>query len=311
MRGMRRLLWVLRTAARNLWTGRTSALVATGSISLALVLTTVSLLLGAQTERLRDHWSGRADVTVYLCARTSTAEHCRGVTTPTQIESHAEILARNPQVQQYWFEDRASAWAAFTERFSGSSLLESLDANALPESFRIKLTDGTDREEFVDDLRGALGGIGGFDVVQDQRDKLSGFFTTAEKVRIGALLLAALQACISVALTAHLLRASIAKRTKDIRVMGLVGTPRRQIRAPFVLEALAVYSAAGAAAGALVVVALGFLRRVLQGTGTDTVLIVDSVSAVESMLVVYATGLLVGWITVRATLRRRLRETWA
>jgi cell division transport system permease protein len=273
------------------------------------VLTSVSLLLGAQTERLRDHWAGRADITVYLCTRTSTAEHCRGTTTTSQIESQEGLLARNPQVLEYWFEDRNSAWAAFTERFSGSSLLESLDANALPESYRIKLSGGADREAFIEELHTALTGIGGFDVVQDQRDMLSGFFTTAEKVRIGALLLAALQACISIALTAHLLRASIAKRAKDIRVMGLVGTPRRQIRAPFVLEALAVYSAGVVVAGTLVVVALNFLRRILRGAGADTLMIVDSSSAVGNMLLVYSAGLLLGWVTVRITLRARLRET--
>lgn len=308
MRGLRRLWWTLRTTARNLWNARVSAAVAAGSIALALVLTTVSLLLGTQTERLRDHWTGRADITVYLCTRASISEGCRGAPTDEQIQDQELLIAAHPDVETYWFEDRAEAWAVFTERFTGSSILENLDANALPESYRIKLGGGVNREEFVRDLAGSLRAVGGVDIIQDQRETLSGFFAVTEKIRIGALGLAVLQSSISVALLAHLLRSSIAKRRKDIRVMGLVGTPRRQIRAPFVLEAMTVYTAGVVAAVAVVSAGLNLTRGFLERTGGSEALLVGTGAALQRMLVVYLAGLLIGWGTVRLTLRARLRD---
>jgi len=309
MRGLRRIWWILRTTLRNLWSGRVSAAVAVGSIALALVLTTVSLLLGTQTERLRDHWAGRADITVYLCTRASISGNCRSTTTDRQIRALEPVIAAQPEVEVYWFENRDEAWKAFTERFDGSSILANLDANALPESYRIKLADGADRSAVVESLTTELASVGGFDIVQDQRETLSGFFSITEKFRIGTLVLAALQASISVALLAHLLRSSVAKRRKDIRVMGLVGTPRRQIRAPFVLEALSVYSLGVVAAAAAVVGGLNLLRQLLERAGGSGALVVGTEAAVERMLLVYLVGLVVGWGTVRLTLRSRLRET--
>jgi len=308
MRGILRLWWALRTTTRNLWNGRISAIVAATSIALTLVLTTVSLLLGSQTERLRDHWTGRADIAVYLCTRASISANCRGATTTAQIEEQEVVIASHSGVEAYWFEDRAAAWAAFTERFADSSILANLDANALPESYRIKLADGVDREHFLGDIERTLGDIGGFDVVQDQRETLSGFFSVTEKIRVGALGLAALQSSISVALMAHLLRSSIAKRRKDIRVMGLVGTPRRQIRAPFVLEALTVYTAGMGVAAVVVVTGLDIARRFLAQAGGSEALLVGTGAAVQRMLAIYLAGLVVGWVTVRLTLRARLRD---
>ena len=309
MSGMRRLWWTLRTAKRNLGNGRASATVAAGSIALTLVLTTASLLLGTQAERLQDHWAGRADVTVYLCARSSISPQCRGITTAEQVQTQEALLAAHPSVKRYWFEDRDDAWAAFTKRFAGSSILENLDANSLPESYRIKINDGVDRKTFVGEITQALEVIGGFDAVQDQRETLSGFFSVTEKVRIGALVLAAFQASISIALMAHLLRSSVTKRRKDIRVMGLVGTSHQQIRAPFVLEALTVYTAGVLAAATVVVAGLGLTRQLLERVGGSEALIVGTASAARSMLTVYFVGLLVSWITVRLALRARLHET--
>lgn len=306
---VRRLWWTLRTTKRNLRNGKVSATVAAGSIALTLVLTTASLLLGAQAERLQDHWAGRADVTVYLCARSSISPQCRGITTVDQVQTQEALLAAHPGVNSYWFEDRAAAWAAFTKRFADSSILENLDANALPESYRIKLNNGVDRKTFIGEITQALEIIGGFDAVQDQRETLSGFFSVTEKVRIGALVLAAFQASISVALMAHLLRSSVTKRRKDIRVMGLVGTSHQQIRAPFVLEALTVYTAGVLAATAVVVASLGLTRQLLERVGGNEALIVGVDSAARNMLAIYFVGLLVSWSTVRLALRARLHET--
>lgn len=309
MRGILRLWWTLRTTARNLWNARVSAVVAAGSIALALVLTTVSLLLGTQTERLRDHWTGRADITVYLCTRASVSANCRGAATNEQIQEQELLIATAPGIETYWFEDRAAAWAAFSERFAGSSILENLDANALPESYRIKLGSGVERGEFVAALTETLRDAGGVDIVADQRETLSGFFAVTEKLRLGALGLAALQSSISVALLTHLLRSSVTKRRKDIRVMGLVGTPRRQIRAPFVLEALTVYTIGVLVAGLTISTGLRLARGFLERTGGSEELLVGTGAALESILVVYLAGLVIGWVTVRLTLRARLRET--
>jgi len=300
--------WSVRTCARNVWGSRLSALAATGSITLALTLTCAGILLGQQIERVGDHWTGQVDVTVYLCTRASTAPSCDGVAGPAQVAAVGDVIGRFPGVESVRFENRDAAWAAFSERFAGSELLGNVDAGALPESYRLRVSPSADREKLVTALTAALTAVGGVETVQDQRALLSGFFTTAERIRAGALALAGLQAAVSVALLAHLLRSSVERRREDIRVMSLVGTPRRQIRGPFVLEGLAVCTAGTALSAGAVLTGLDLARDlVTRFAGED--LLLDDASAAAAIARVAVLGTLAGWVTVRVTLARRVRET--
>ena len=301
--------WTVRTCARNIWTGRISALAAVGSITLALVLTCGSVLLGGQTDRLRDDWTGKVDVTVYLCTRASTAPTCDGVTGPERTAAIGLILENFPGIETVWFEDRAAAWKAFSERFSGSDITENVDAGALPESYRLRLSPGTDREDLVAALSEALAG-GGVETIQDQRRLLSGFFTVADRVRDAALVLALLQAAVAATLLTHLLRSSVEKRKEDIRVMGLVGTPRRQIRAPFVLEGLVVCTLGAGLAAGTVLAGLDVARALLDRAAGDADLLIDTRSAAEIVARIALAGTLLGWATIRLTLARRVRDVY-
>lgn len=308
MNGVRRWAWVLRSAARNLWRSRLSVTAAAVSITLALTLTTASLLLGAQVRRLQDHWAGRVDVTVYLCTTASVAASCNGAAHDGQIEALAELLPSIPGVADVRFEDRDAAFRAFTDRFSGSDLAGMVEPDAIPESFRIILDGGADRASVVAALTESVGGTAGVESIQDQRDVLTGFFRLAERVRIGAAVLAAVQALTSLALLAHLLRSSVEKRRKEIRVMSLVGTPARLIRAPFVLESLAVNLAGVALTSALSVGGVLLAGEFLQRASGTTVLAVDLSTVARTLLAVAGTAFGVTWVTTRLALRRRLRE---
>jgi cell division transport system permease protein len=307
MSGLRRWWWAARTAGRNLWGSRLSAAVAAGSIALTLILTCVSLLMGEQVQRLGDHWTGKVDVSVFLCTRTSTASTCAGATTTAQAQTIGRVIESTRGVSRVVFEDREAAWEAFVDRFAGSEIVETVTADAIPESFRIRLEDGADRSEVLEDITAALEAIGGYERVQDQRELLAGFFTVADRVRAGALVLAGLQALISLVLLSHLLRSSIENRRKDIRVMSLVGTPRRQIRAPFVLEGIAIYIASVCITAGVVLAGLGLWKGALGRVPDAGTLVLDTGNAIGTLVTVATAGMFIGWTVTRISLWQRLR----
>jgi len=303
MNMVRRLLWVLRNTGANLWRARLAAAAAVASTTLALTLATTAVLLGMQLSRLENHWTGNVDVTVYLCTRMSVTASCDGAADGATIETVRAALENLPGIAETRFEDRAAAEKAFAERFKNTGIPELLGKDALPESFRVRLSPDADRRETVAAIDAALNGVPGVETVQDQRRILSGFFTLARRVRTGAGALAALQAVTSIALLAHLVRSSVTKRGREIRVMSLVGTPARTIRAPFVLESAALGLLAAGISSAIVV-ALTALAR--QSTTEGAALLLAPANVVSVCAATAAATAAISWTVARLSLRRAL-----
>ncbi|MGW0806035.1 permease-like cell division protein FtsX [Nonomuraea sp. NPDC002799] len=102
--------------------------------------------------------SGDADVTVFLCSsmpeppcsgRKATAEEIG------QIEGKARQL---PEVEKMFFVDQFTAYNNFRRDFAhNKSLLDEVKITEMPESFRLKLKEGADRDRVRDAFRGMPG----------------------------------------------------------------------------------------------------------------------------------------------------------
>jgi len=297
--------WSLRGAGRNLWRSRVSVVAAALSLASALCLSGAAVLLGEQISAMRDHWTDRVDLSVYLCTAESPGAHCAGAAAGDDEVRAIEATVRAlPGVRDVWFENREEAWQAFTRRFAGTELAGSVDRDAIPESFRITLTAGADR----DGITTLIGGQPGVDVVQDQRQVLSGFFSLAANLRTGSIVLAGVQLATTVALLAHLLHASVERRRRELRVMTLVGAPRRVIRAPFVLEGLFVCVLGATVATGLLTAGAGVVNALLAETGDAAPLMVTGRDLVRVGIGVGAASVALGWLTVRLTVAHRLRR---
>jgi cell division transport system permease protein len=301
----RRWSWVLRNTAANLWRGRFAAVATVASTTLTVVLATGALLLGMQLSRLEDHWTGNVDVTVYLCTRMSVAANCEGAAGADDIATIRGNLATIPGISQVSFEDRDAAARAFAERFENTGIPEMIGPDALPESFRVKIDRNANRGDVIGAVTAALQETPGVETVQDQRKVLSGFFTIARRVRTGALLLAIVQAVTSTAFLAHLVRASVTRRSREIRVMNLVGTPSATIRAPFLLESAALSLTAATIASATIVGVLSVARNAV-GTGTEAPILLDTATVATVCAATGPTIIVLGWIVARSALRKAL-----
>ncbi len=281
----------------------TFAVVLTVAISLALFGS--GLLIRKQVETMKDFWYDKVEVSVYLCGEASQGRNCSGgrVTDEQRNQLLADLKA-TPEVQTVFYESQEESYAHFREQFKDSpELVDNVSAEALPESFRVKLTDPTKFEV----VAAAFEDRPGVEEVQDQKALLEGFFSVLNKLQLLALIIAGVQIVAAALLISNTIRVAAFSRRRETGIMRLVGASNLYIQLPFLLEGvLAGLVGAGFAAGALVALKAILIDGQLKPTFAFTAFVGwDDVLAILPWL--FLTGALLAGLSSFVTLRRHLR----
>jgi cell division transport system permease protein len=281
----------------------TVAVVVTVAISLALFGS--GLLIRKQVETMKDFWYDKVEVSVYLCGETSQAATCNGqAVTDAQREELRADLEAMPQVQEVFYESQEEAYRHFQEQFADSpDLVQNVTADALPESFRVKLHDPTQFEVVASAFRGRPG----VEEVQDQKALLQGFFDVLNKLQLLALIIAGVQVVAAVLLISNTIRVAAFSRRRETGIMRLVGASNLYIQLPFLLEGvLAGLVGAAFASGALVALQVFLVDGQLRPTFAFTAFVGwGDVLAILPWL--FLTGAVLAGLSSFVTLRRHLR----
>jgi cell division transport system permease protein len=134
-----------------------------------------------------------------------------------------------------FYESKEDAYERFTELFRDQpNLVESVDPDVLPASFRVKLQDPelfrVISQEFV--------AFPGVEEIVDQRQVLDQFLRFTNVIRNAALIVAAIQLVAAGVLIANTIRVAAFARREQTSIMKLVGASNWYIRLPFVLEGM-------------------------------------------------------------------------
>jgi cell division transport system permease protein len=282
----------------------TVAMIVTMSLSLALFGS--GLLIRKQVETMKDFWYDRVEVSVYLCGEASSGGGTCGGTAVTEDQRQALLtdLEGMPQVQEVFYESQEDAYERFREQFADSpDLVENVTADALPESFRVKLVDPQQFEV----VASAFQGRPGVEQVQDQKALLEPFFNVLNKLQQYALYLAVAEVVAAVLLVSNTIRVSAFGRRRETGIMRLVGASNFSIQVPFLVEGLlAGLIGAVLASGALVALKAFIIDGELRRTFEFTAFVGwDDVLAVIPWL--FLTGILLAGLASFVTLRRFLR----
>lgn len=303
MNWLERQLWVLRSATRSLLRTRGSAAAAVLTVAITLSLSGLAALLQIQVVLLQDHWQDKVELSAYLCTNDSAAAHCAGEPGAERIDELGVQIALLEGVARVYFESPAQAYTEFQRRFQGTEIARSVEPDALPGSFRIKLDSGASRDVVVR----AIAAKSDVEVVQDQKRMLNGFFTVISRVRVGSLVFAAAQSLTAVMMIAHLLRTSLRYRRREVEIMSLVGAPPRLVRGPFVFEALAVCGIASVLSASVLSAGVAAMGPMLDDSGALLARTIGVADVLRVSIVLMALSLVGGWVVSRWTLRHALR----
>ena len=299
-----RLSFIGRELGTSIRRNFTMALALVVSVSVSLALVGAALMLRSQVDRMKGYWYDKVQVSVFMCGPNSTALNCQGDVTPEQRRAiYDQLISLQPTVEHVYYESSQEAYARFKVQFKGSALINQVDPNALPESFRVKL-DTPSHFAIVDASVGALPGV---ENIQDQRKLLSKFFELLVSLQTFALSIAAAMLFVTVLLVMNTVRMAAFARRRETGIMRSVGASNMSIRLPFIAEAALAAIIGGALSSGVLIAVKHFLVDQRLAPNYTFIAFVTWNDIYQIIPWLFGLGLGVTIISSSITLRRYLR----
>ena len=162
-----------------------------------VVTTTVSLFffgtgfwLNRQIEAMKGYWYDKIEVSIFLCTDDSSGPTCGGGEPTEAVKTQIEQDVRSiPEVQTVFYESKQEAYQRWSEDIEDTLLAQSITADQMPQSYRIKLKDPQDYPI----VSAAFTGRPGVESVEDYEETLKPLFKTLNVLQIIGFVVAGLQ----------------------------------------------------------------------------------------------------------------------
>jgi len=224
-----------------------------GTISLALLIVSLFLLVFVNLENAANIWSERVQVTVYFDHELSPQE---------QAAFRGRINAL-PGTDRVGYVSRDEALRRFKDRLRGQeTLLDGVRSEILPTSLEIALKQSHRETREVEEYVAGLKRIAGIAEVQYGEEWVRRFNTFLNFMRLLGALLGGFLVVAVLFIVSNTIKLTIYARRDELEVMSLVGATRFFIKAPFLIEGI-LQGGAGAllATGLLLGLYEGFLHN--------------------------------------------------
>jgi cell division transport system permease protein len=255
---MRSIFYLLREAWANIWTNRTTTMVAILTTAFTLACVGIFLLLYVNLRAAAGWLQDDIKIMVYLDDRAAA-------TTITEIDQQ---LRGDRAVAAQHFISKEQALGEFKAQFpSESHLLEGLGQNPLPASFVVTLSPPFRSPDAVKrwaERVGRLAGVTKVDYNQDWIDALSTVIRSIEMVAIGIGLVLSAAA---VTIIANTIRLTLFARRDEIAILRLIGATKSFIRIPYLLEGAVLGGVGSAMSLAMLKLLFELFRQQMRMTG--------------------------------------------
>lgn len=228
-------------------------IVTVGTITLALLIIALFLLVYVNLEGVADDWSKKVQVTAYFEQELPQAV----------ITALKENIQRLPETDKVEYVTKYDALKRFRARLKGQeSLLEGVSPEVLPASLEISLRKGSRGSDSVEAYVAKLKKIAGIGEIQYGEEWVRRFTTFLNFMRMVGVLLGGFLLLAVVFIVSNTIKLTIYSRRDELEILSLVGATRFFIKAPYVIEGM-LQGAAGGASALLILSAfyMGFLHN--------------------------------------------------
>jgi cell division transport system permease protein len=244
-----RLVYFFSRALYNVRQNIFVNVVTIGTITLALLIVSLFLLVFVNLETAAENWSERVQVTVYFN---------REITQQEQSAFRSKIIAI-PGASRVSYVSRDEALKRFKGRLRGQeTLLEGVRPEILPTSFEIALKRSSRDTQGVEAFVSALKRIPGIDEVQYGEEWVRRFNTFLNFMRMLGAMLGTFLVIAVLFIVSNTIKLTIYARRDELEVMALVGATPFFIKAPFLIEGI-IQGGAGA------LLSMGLLLGLYEG----------------------------------------------
>lgn len=244
-----RLRYFIGRAVRNIRQNVFVNVVTVGTITLALLIVSLFLLLFVNLENAADIWSEKVQVTVYFEKELSPQEQ-------SDLKNRIQAI---PATSKTTWVGRDEALKRFKGRLKGQeTLLEGIRPEVLPTSFEITLKKASRSSEDVAAYVAKLKNIPGIGEIQYGEEWVRRFNTFLTFMRIVGGLIGGFLVLAVIFIVSNTIRLTIYARRDELEVMSLVGATRLFIKMPYLLEGL-IQGLAGGVLALLLLLAVHLL----------------------------------------------------
>ena len=244
-----RLAYFFSRALTNIRQNVFVNVVTIGTITLALLIVSLFLLVFVNLENAAENWSEKVQVTVYFDHELTQQE---------QADFRGQIAAI-PGTAKVGYVSRDEALKRFKSRLRGQeTLLEGVRAEVLPTSLEITLKRSSRETGSVEAYVASLKRITGINEIQYGEEWVRRFNTFLNFMRLLGALLGGFLVVAVLFIVSNTIKLTIYARRDELEVMSLVGATRFFIKAPFLIEGV-IQGGAGA------ILAMGLLFGLYEG----------------------------------------------
>jgi cell division transport system permease protein len=226
---IRGLQYFVSEAMLSLWRGRRSSALSILTITIALFILSLFLLVSGNLERVVGEWSRSAEFSVYL----------RDDAAPSDRAAVETALRGDPAVAGVDLVSKDEALARFRRNFPDlAPATAGAPDNPFPASFEARLGSSAVDTSALEKLARRTGAMPGVADVRYDRRWLDRLASLGVFVRYAGLLLAGVLVLAAVLTVTNVVRLALYARRDEVEIMELVGAPMVFIRGPFVCEGI-------------------------------------------------------------------------
>ena len=221
------ILYLVSEAFNTL--GRHKAVTFLSIVIMSLTLLVLAVFLLATDNVLTFLDRARREMTVFVYLKDDVP--------PRTLEEEYKRLLKMGEVETVVFISKEQAMAEFREELGDErSILEVLETNPLPASFRVTLKNEYRKKESIERFAGAMRGAPAVEEVSYGKEFIEQFSTVSRGFLYVDLVLGVIVILSSIFIISNTVRLTILSRQKSIEVLKLVGATNRFITMPFMIE---------------------------------------------------------------------------
>jgi len=221
---LRNIEFVIQEALVGIWRNGVMAIAEVSTVALSLSILGAFILLSLATRNFVEQELKKFEVGVYLEPQASRA----------QALDLGKKIRRIKEVREVVFIPKEKAWPQFKKSMTSKLDLGGVEANPLPDAYRVKVKSPRAVEQVAQVIRG----MENVERVREGRQELRHVLALEQFVRyVGGLAAVALfVTCVFI--ISNAIRLTVFARRREIRIMQLVGATDWFIRAPLVVEGM-------------------------------------------------------------------------
>ena len=218
--------YLLKNGIKNLWTNRMMTVASVGTLVACLLIVGLAVLFSINIDNMVEYVGQQNELVVFMTLDAPEDQHLVLEQEISELDGLGEIT----------YISREDAMETVVDKYleGDAGLLEGMDTNFLPASFRVRINSLDQVETLVQSIER----MDYVDSVEAPTELTTTLVDLRRMVNIfgGGIILALV--IVSMVIITNTIRASVFTRRKEIGIMKYVGATNSFIRIPFVVEGI-------------------------------------------------------------------------